>query len=408
MSSIALVDCNNFFVSCERVFDPSLIGRPVVVLSSNDGCIIARSNEAKALGIPMGAPLFEWADLMERHKVHVCSSNFPLYGDLSHRVMRILTHFNPDIEIYSVDEAFLAMDGVADPQVIRDKVLQWTGIPVSIGVAPTKTLAKVATKKAKKRPNGVFTPTLDELSTILETLPVSDIWGIGRRLTRFLAKKGIFTAAQLRDQEDIWLKKNLSITGLRTAWELRGQPSLPFDEEPPAKQSIMTSRSFGRPLLAHEELAEALSAFATRGAEKLREEERLANWLQIFVITKEEGSAYAFTTLPEPTSYTPTLISYAKQALQTLYKPGLTYKKAGILLGDLVPETCYQRGLFMQNRDTAQERKAMDLLDHANEKFGYDILHFAAVGVTHGWKRKSELKSPSYTTNWNDLLTIRI
>jgi len=409
MSSIALVDCNNFYASCERVFNPKLRHRPLVVLSNNDGCIVARSSEAKALGIPMGAPHFQWADFIRAHDVVVCSSNYALYGDLSHRVMRTLEYFNPELEIYSIDEAFLWVGDVEDPYThcrhIREKVLQWTGIPVSIGIANTKTLAKVANKKAKKMATGVYLP--EEFDSILEDLPVGDIWGIGRRLTQFLAKRGIHTAAQLRDKEDVWVRKNLSVVGLRTVWELRGVSCLPLDEAPTAKQSIMTSRSFGRPIVSKEELAQAIATYAARGGKKLRNEGSVASWLQVFIIGKEYGKQ-ANLVLPQPTSYTPTLIEYAKAGLEAIFKAGYAYKKGGILLGGLVSEESFQRDLFVDSAPEEKQKAAMLMLDRANHKFGYSVLQFAAEGTKRPWQMKGQLRSPCFTTRWDELLTICI
>lgn len=409
MSFIALIDCNNFFASCERVFNPKLRHKPLVVLSSNDGCIIARSTEAKSLGIPMGAPYFEWADFIKTHDVSICSSNFALYGDLSSRVMRICERWNPDLEIYSIDEAFLDLSGVRDPLhhclELRQTILQWTGIPVSIGIAQTKTLAKVATRIAKKTKEGGFFPSADQMEAILETLPTQEVWGIGHKLSNFLAKRGIHTAADLCNRSDLWIRKNLSVVGLRTVWELRGTPCFAVDQEPPAKLSIMTSRSFGRPILTKQELTEALASFATRAAEKLREEKSLASWIQVFIWGKEEGRQAHFT-LPEPTAYTPTLITYAKEGVEALYRLGVAYKKGGILLGGLVPQGCYQADLFVDLSLGPHQRKAMDLLDRANQKFGYRILRFAAEGTERSWQTKHNLRSPSFTTRWNEILTI--
>ncbi len=410
MSSIALVDCNNFYASCERVFDPQLNGRPLVILSSNDGCIIARSNEAKALGIPMGAPHFQWADFMRTHDVVTRSSNFALYGDFSNRVMRILARFNPELEIYSVDEAFLHVGDLSDPlahcRQLRENIMQWTGIPVSIGIAATKTLAKVATRQAKKQ-GGLSHPTQTEIDKCLHTLPVSDIWGIGRRLTHFLAKRGIYTAAQLRNQKDEWLRKNLSVIGLRTAWELRGISCLPLDEAPSPKQSIMTSRSFGRPIISKAELSEAIATYTVRGAEKLREEGRVASRLQVFVMGKEYSN-HAHLVLPEPTQFTPILLEYAQRGLNAIFRPGHAYKKGGILLSGLAPEQSYQRDLFADPVDVAKQKAAMTLLDHANNTFGYRVLQFAAEGTQQSWKTKRGQSSPSFTTCWRDLFTISI
>ena len=411
MSSIALVDCNNFFVSCERLFNPQLRGRPVVVLSNNDGCIIARSNEAKALGIPMGAPLFEWANFLKAHDVITCSSNFALYGDISHRVMRTLAHFNPELEIYSVDEAFLAIGDQKNPEahsrLMRQKVLQWTGIPVSIGIATTKTLAKVANHRAKKMPafKGVYAPSPCELNALLEKLPVDEIWGIGRRLTQFLAKRGIFTAKQLRDKEDVWIRKNLTVTGLRTVWELRGISCLPLEEVATDKQSIMTSRTFGRPIQAQEELNEAVARYVARGAKKVRRQKSVATTLQVFLMGKEERRQAHFV-LPEPTSFTPSLIAYAKRGIAALYRDGCVYKKAGVLLGGLVPEAGYQRDLFC-HFDPHKE-VAMRAFDRANDTFGYPVLQFAAEGIAPTWEARRQLRSPCFTTRWDELLKIKI
>jgi len=415
MSYFALVDCNNFFVSCERIFNPRLIGRPVAVLSNNDGCIIARSQEIKALGVPMGAPYFQWADFLKAHDAIVCSSNFALYGDISHRVMQTLSFFCPDIEIYSIDEAFLSItvNPLEKCLMMRQKVLQWTGIPVSIGIASTKTLAKVANHMAKKNPSygGVCFPTPQELNTILDQLNTEEIWGIGRRLSEFLAKRGIHTAGQLRDLSDQWIKQHLSVVTLRTVWELQGTSSLSLEEVAPAKQTITISRSFGQPVSIQEELLEAVCSYGARGAEKLREEGSLASWLQVFTIIGHHYPAhYAHVVLPEPTDYTPTLLEYASQAIRSIFRPGAFYKKAGILLGGLVPSTCYQADLFTpQDPALAAKRKtAMALLDQVNNTFGYHVLQFASEGTQRPWQKKSNMRSACFTTRWSDLLTIHI
>ncbi len=413
MSSIALVDCNNFFVSCERVFNPELRNRPVVVLSSNDGCIIARSAEAKALKIEMGAPLFKWADFLRAHDVVVCSSNFALYGDLSGRVMATLARFNPEMEVYSVDEAFMQLpkgrDSTQHCRLIREKVWQRTGIPVSIGVAPSKTLAKIAARAAKRDAHlqGVCAP--ESFDFILDSLPVQEIWGIGKRLTTRLAKRGIFTAAQLAGLEDEAVKKMLSVVALRTVWELRGIPCLEVEDSENAKQSIMTSRSFGRPILSKNELSEAVATYVARAGEKLREQQSLACWLQLFLMGKEYNNRVAIH-LPEPTSYTPTLLKHAMHCLDTIYQPGFAYKKAGILLGDLVSNTSYQPTLFgpKSPQEFAKEQKVMQLIDKAKEQFGHPVLQFAAEGTEKRWQTKRELRSSCFTTRWDELLTIQI
>ncbi len=423
MSFIALVDCNNFFVSCERVFNPHLIGKPVVVLSNNDGCIVARSQEAKALGIPMGAPLFHWVDFLNQKKVHILSSNFSLYGDMSHRVMSILAQSHPELEIYSIDEAFLSLEHMHHPQQhcqsLRQKILQWTGIPVSFGIALTKTLAKAANRFAKQNPacEGVF-GLLEKEKTqeALHMLPVEDVWGIGRRMGQTLSKKGIFTAAQYSAQEDRWIQNVFSVVGVRVAWELRGTPCFSFEEGPASKKSIMTSRSFGHPILFKEEMEEAVASFAGRGAEKLRKEGCMASWLQVFLRTsphREDAVFYsnqAHMTLSEPSDYTPLLIQAAKQALHAIFRPGYAYKKAGILLGGLVASGSFQQDLFVERNVEKEEKqkKTMALLDHINHRFGDSTLFFGARGITRPWQGRRSQCSPCFTTQWKDLLTVHI
>lgn len=420
MSFIALVDCNNFFVSCERLFNPKLHGKPVVVLSNNDGCIVARSQEAKALGIPMGAPHFQWKDFFERQGVIVLSSNFSLYGDISHRVMQTLAHFNPELEIYSVDEAFLQLtdkEPLEHCRLIRQKVLQWTGIPVSIGIARTKTRAKLANHLAKKTPSleGVCFPSEEELSALYQNLPVEEIWGIGRRLAEYLRTKGVYSISQLCAKPDQWLRRHLTVIGQRTVWELKGTPCLQIDQVAESKQSIMTSRSFGRPILEESELLESVCAYAARGAEKLREEKSRACWLQVMIFTsphqaeKERYKNQALLTFSEPTSYTPTLLSHATKGLKSIFKQGYVYKKAGVLLGGLVPEKCYQQDLFQRPdpEKEAKQKALMQLLDRVNDTYGPSSLHYLAEGTEKGWQMKRTFRSPCYTTEWADLLRIK-
>jgi DNA polymerase V len=416
----ALVDCNNFFVSCERVFDPKLIGRPVVVLSSNDGCVVARSKEAKALGIPMGAPAFEYADLFRNYNVKVLSSNFTLYADMSHRVMRTLENFSPDIQIYSIDEAFLVLD-VADLssycQLIRQTVLKHTGIPISIGVGPTLTLSKVANDIAKKDPNcqGVFSlenPQIQE--KILQRLPVEDVWGIGRRIADFLHRQNIHTAGEFKDADDLWIKKNLSVVGLRMAWELRGISCLSLEETPPPKKTITCSRSFSCMVSDLDKMFEAISSYTSRAAEKLRDQDSLASYIDVFLMThSHRDSPYyanqAQIILPQPTHYTPTLIHYAKEGIKRIFREGFQYKKTGLTLGGLVPRKAYQLDLFVKkNGHEAKEKALMEVMDRLNQQYGRKIIKTAAEGIEQPWKSKRESCTPHYTTNWKDLLTIQI
>lgn len=416
MRSIALVDCNNFFVSCERVFNPALLNKAVVVLSNNDGCIVARSSEAKKLGIPMGAPLFEWKEVIERNKVMVLSSNFALYGDMSGRVMATLASFRPDLEVYSIDEAFLPLDEhdpLAAAKAIRKRVWQCTGIPVSIGIASTKTLAKVAGDLAKKAPDGLFS-LLDEKKReeVLRALPVEEVWGIGSRMRLSLERKGIHTAFEFKEKEDLWIKKHFAVTGLRTALELRGIPALEIDHTPASKQSMMTSRTFARAVFTLEELHEKIASFAARGGEKLREEGSFASALHVFIHSSahDEESFYsnqATFFLPEPSNFTPHLIEGALFCLHKIYRKNVAYKRAGVLLTGLVSNV--QKNLFSPSDEarTKKEGRVQELIDQANTRFGYTILHFAAEG-NREVRRENANRSPCYTTRWNELLKVKI
>lgn len=417
-SYFALIDCNNFFVSCERVFNPALLNRPVVVLSNNDGCVVARSKEAKALGIPMGAAAFKYKALFDTQKVIVLSSNFMLYGDLSNRVMEIVKPYAVEMQIYSIDEAFLCLDAKNIEEVckkIRKEILQYVGIPVSIGVSTTKTLAKVAGDLAKKAPEGCsFLLTEDEISKTLRTFPVEDIWGIGRQLETFLKSKGINTADEFRKAPDRWLKDQLSIVGLRMALELRGQSCLKIQEEPVPQKSILSSKSFGRPVESFQEVAEALSSYTALAAEKLREQDLLASSVEAFILTNpfaSEGTFYANSaTIPllEPSSYTPHLIAHALMALKSIYRPGLFYKKTGVRFQGLVSKTCLQRDLFTPPADLHKQDTLMRTIDGLNARLGYNAIKFAAEGLNPQWKMKKEKSSARFTSSWDELLTIQI
>lgn len=422
----ALIDCNNFYVSCERVFNPKLIDKPVVVLSNNDGCVVARSKEAKSLGIPMGAPAFKYAPLFDTQKVVVLSSNYTLYGDLSARVMQLLKPYAIDMQIYSIDEAFLILDARNLEETcakIRADILRGAGIPVSIGVSTTKTLAKVAGKMAKSLPQGYKLLLKEqEITDALNALPVGDVWGIGRRLDAFLKGKGIQTALQFRNQPDRWLKDQMSIVGLRMALELRGESCLKITEEPVPQKSIMSSKSFGKPIEAYEEVAEALSNYVATASEKLREQELVASCVEVFLLTNpfaSEGGYYAnqgLIALPEPTAYTPTLISYAKKILQSIFRPHLKYKKTGVRFSGLVPYASYQQDLFAPHVNKDKQDLLMKTIDHLNERLGYKALKFAAEGVEapdwlqggKEWRMKRTSCSQRFTSSWDELLTIRI
>jgi DNA polymerase V len=416
----ALIDCNNFYASCERVFKPKWVGKPIVVLSNNDGCVIARSNEAKVLGIPMGAPFFQYKDLIRAHNVIVCSSNYTLYGDMSARVMRTLKEFSAKMQIYSIDEAFLLLqenDLLEYGKYIRSTVLQWTGIPVSIGIAPTKTLAKIANRHAKKNfhTGGVYVLNNQQVTDhILDNLPVTEIWGIGRNLGLRLNRKGIITAKDFRDADDTLIKKSLSVVSLRTVMELRGISCLPLEELPPSKKTVTCSRAFGKPVDNLKELHEAIAFYASRAAEKIRGQDSLATMMTVFVelhpFNKDRpGNYHVRVSLPEPTDYTPHLIHYAKTAADALFQQGNRYRKAGIILDDLVPDHCYQRDLFApQHIDYEKQKRIMKLVDHVNEHYGHNILHSAAEGVSKSWKMRQHLRSAKFTTDWDELLKIKI
>ncbi|MGB3514986.1 MAG: Y-family DNA polymerase [Elainellaceae cyanobacterium] len=405
---IALVDANNFYVSCERVFDPRLRDKPVVVLSNNDGCVVARSNEVKALGIPMGAPVFKLRSQIRDHNIQVYSSNYTLYGDLSRRVMQTLEQFTPEVEVYSIDEAFLGLSGDVEAiaEQLQQTVQQWTGIPVSVGVAPTKTLAKVANHIAKKS-TGVC--VLDAPSMVLADLPVGEIWGIGHRLSDRLHRQGIATALQLRDVELSWIRQQMGIVGVRLVQELRGIPCLPLELCPAPRKSCCVSRSFGRPVTAIAELKEAVATYAARAAAKVRRDELKAGVVTVFITTnrfKPNDPQYfnsAVVQLPQPTNDTFTLVQAALRAVEGLYRLGYEYKKAGVLLTELSPASVVQTNLF---NDLAQQEKRgalMRTVDGLNRQFGAGTVFCAAEGIEKGWGMRSGLRSPGFTTRWGEL-----
>ncbi len=411
-----LIDCNQFYVSCEQLFNPKLIGKPVVVLSNNDGCVVARSKEAKKLGIPMGAPAFKYAALFKKHGVAVYSSNYYLYGDISQRVMSVLSRFSAEMEEYSIDEAFLIID-TSDPETIayqiKKTVLQWTGIPVSIGIGSTKTLAKIANDMAKKEStSGICWLNPDNIDKKLSSLKVVEIWGIGTRLAEQLNRFGIDTALKLKQANDEWLRRLFSVSVLKIALEIRGISCHSLEDVKTAQISITCSRSFHRPLEALKEISEALADFTARAAEKLRAQDTLASAMTIFLMTsafiQEPYMNSATLSLPEPTSYTPTLIGYARKALQSIYREGLIYKKVGIVLFDLTSHDSYQRDFFGETRYAAEKKqKAMQLIDEINEHFGKHSMRFAAQAGKSLTTQKEQL-SRRFTTSWDELLTVCI
>jgi len=414
----ALVDCNNFYVSCEQVFNPMLIGKPVVVLSNNDGCVIARSNEAKAIGIQMGIPVFKIQDMIKAHGVHVYSSNYALYGDMSQRIIEILSEFTPDVEIYSIDEAFLDLSGFKRCDMtdygysIRSKIRKWTGIPVSVGIAETKTLAKIANRIAKKskKAGGVLDLTGSPYQErFLAITAVENVWGVGRSYSRFLKSVGINNALQLRNAPDSFIKKEMGIVGLRILQELRGISCYPLEQYPPPKKEITVSRSFQHPIIDIADISEAVAAYTSNGAEKLRKAHLEANILVVFLMTNPYNMRARYFNmktirLPFSTSDTSELIKYAHTGLNEIYRKGYPYKKAGVIFRDLSSDSHTQMTLFDYKKGE-QSKEVMQALDRINKRFGSDSIRYAATGSTRSqkWKTVFQKRSPSYTTNWDQL-----
>lgn len=418
----ALVDCNSFYVSCERVFDPSLEKRPVIVLSNNDGCVVSLSKEAKALEIKVGTPFFEITPLVKKHNIKVFSSNYTLYGDMSQRVMETLAVFSPEIEIYSIDESFLLFNGLKlnyeeYGRLIKKTVRQHTGIPVSVGIAATKTLAKLANRLAKKYPHydGVLDLSgMKDIDRFLQLVKVEDVWGIGRRYSKKLYSQGIETALQLKNLADDWVRKYLGgIVGLRLIEELRGHSCLAMEHVPSRKQEIMCGRTFRRPVTALRELEEAVSTYVTRAAEKIRAQKSNASLVHVFILTnfyrKDEPQYGNFATyrLPLQTSFTPGIIRCAVKLLQLIYKPGYRYKKAGIMLSGLVPENECQLNFF-EARPMEKSRQLMRAVDKINSRWRHNMIFAAASGIKPRWIMKREMLSRRYTTHWNELLVINM
>ncbi len=413
----ALVDCNNFYASCERVFEPALNGRPVVALSNNDGCVIARSAEAKAIGIAMGALPFEIKALIAEHKVVLRSSNYVLYGDMSNRVMETLRAFSPNIENYSIDESFLdlhhmqGVDLVQHAHRMRDTVFRHTGIPVSVGLACTKTLAKAANKMAKKG-NGVHL-IADEADRVdvLGRMEVGDVWGIGRRHAFRLGKFGVHTALDLANANPAWVRSQLTVVGARLQEELRGMPCADLELLAPPKQMICTSRSFGKMQTRYADVEEAVMNFASRCAAKLRKQHSAANILNVFVETnrfREDLPQYNRSrtiALPVATSDTMELCAYARIALRSIFREGMHYKKAGCIVQALVPEDAAQAALF-DPMDRDKGRMVMGTMDAINGKQGRDRVRIAAQGYARTWRLRSENLSPAYTTRWSELMGV--
>jgi len=413
----ALVDCNNFFVSCERVFNPKLINMPVVVLSNNDGCAVSRSNEAKQLGIPMGEPLFKIKDLVKKHNVAILSSNFSLYGDLSARVMSIIDQYVPEIEIYSIDEAFLNLTSLQHSYDLNyfcaelaRKIEQCTGIPVSIGIAPTRTLAKIANHVAKKQgiTNRVFyLDSPQKTAEILAKFKVRDIWGVGRQGEKKLQAIGVVTAAELAALSEKTVKTAFNIVMWRTVQELNGVPCINFSHSA-NKQQIMISRSFGKRVTELSDLQQALATYASMACEKLRKQRSVAGGFYVFLHTGLHGAIETvyknsgYITLASSTNDTRVILHAAKQALSELFKPGYRYQKVGIILSNLSAVDSMQFDLF-GHRDLDKSDELMSLIDQINQKLGRTTLQFAAAGLDKTWKMNLDHKSNNFIGDWLEI-----
>ena len=415
---IGLVDCNSFYVSCERLFNPKIRRKPVVVLSNNDGCIISRSNEAKALGIKMGEPYFKAKDIIIKNNVQVFSSNYSLYGDLSRRVMRTLKRFNSDIEIYSIDEAFMDLSNFPDKEVekvgkeIRATILKWTGIPTSIGIAKTKTLSKVANHIAKKTKVGVTNLIgIENLDPILEKIEINDVWGVGRQLTKFYQKNGVYNAKQLKNKSNTWIKKCSNVLSSRTAMELRGIPCIELEKTTTKRKSCVVSRSFGKRVENFQELKEAVASYCLNASEKLRSENLIAKALTVFVRTSpfQRNLNYYSNSktidFPIATNNSIETVKAAISILESIYKDGCRYQKAGVMFSGLSDEK-NKENLFTSEKDE-KINKLMRSIDKTNFRFGRRTLSIASAGIQKRWFMKREHSSKIDTADFYCMPTIK-
>ena len=419
-NSIALIDCNNFYASCERIFNPKLIGKPIVVLSNNDGCIITRSAEAKELGIKMGEPYFKAKKIIDKNNVRVFSSNYSLYGDISQRVMETLARFASDVEIYSIDEAFLGLNGFENYelskycQYIRRTIKQWVGIPVSIGVSTTKTLSKIANNLAKKNKeyDGVcILKSWFDINEALKLTSIEDVWGIGRRLSVFLKKYKINTAYDFTQLDKGWIRKNMGVVGEKTFLELCGVSCIELELIPSDKKSCCVSRSFSKPVEKIDDLEESVSSYGTRVAEKIREEGLVAESMSIFVLTnyfnrkEKQYSNSIKLQLPYPTNNSIKIVKRALEGIKKIYRQGYRYKKAGVILYGLT-KAKQTRGLLDYDRESSDS--IMNTLDRINERYGSSTIRLASEGVDKSWSMRRESVSPCYTTRFDDLVEAKL
>ena len=417
----ALIDCNNFYASCERVFQPHLNGKPVVILSNNDGCVIARSNEAKSLGIPMGAPAFKYKEIFQKNKVQIFSSNFTLYGDISNRVMSIISRYVPDVEIYSIDEAFIKFDGFSEDETnekcrdIIKTILKWTGIPVSIGLAPTKSLAKVANRIAKKystRTNGFYSINNNEKRIkALKNISAGNIWGIGFQNEKKLLRVNVKSGMDFVNLPDQWVKKNMSIIGLKLKKELEGIPTLNIEEGKIDKKSIATTRSFESEISSLNDLIERITTFSVVASKKLRRQNSECNMISVFIRSnpfKQNDDKYHFSltgSLPFSTNSSIEISKFAVKLLNKIYSKNKSYKKAGIILMGLSPQSNHQFSLFDQNID--KQKKLMRSIDSIDNKYGLYKVRLASQDQKRIWKMKRQKLSRNYTTEIDEVLIVK-
>ena len=422
MTCFALVDCNNFYASCEKLFRPDLKHTPVVVLSNNDGCVVARSKEVKQLGIKMGGPFFKLRAEVKQYGIVAFSSNYALYADISNRVMTTLEELSPKMEVYSIDEAFLDLSGISHccglaefGQQIRQTIYQWVGISVGIGIAPTKTLAKLANHAAKTYPatQGVVDLT-DPVRQrkLMAITPVEEVWGVGRQLSKHLTAIGIDTALKLADAEPGWIKKQFNIVLERTVRELNGQSCLKLDDITPLKKQIISSRSFGERITDKHLMAEAIASYAARATEKLRQQKQFARSLTVFIRTNpfsdtepyySNSATYQF---PIPTDDTRDMLEHARALLEMIWRQGYRYMKGGVMLADFYDAGVYQPDLFCDFTIRDNCKPLMQVLDKINHS-GKGKVWFAGEGITKNWSMKREHLSPAYTTNWKDLPVVK-
>jgi DNA polymerase V len=420
--AIALIDVNNFYVSCERVFNPKLKNKPVVVLSNNDGCAISRSNEAKALGVVMGAPWFKMQELVKQHGIVGLSSNYALYADMSNRVMTTLNDFSPNQEVYSIDECFLDLTGFnrdlkAYGQEMRGRILKWTGLPVCVGVGSTKTLAKLANHIAKKQTqfDGVCNLnqlTEDELNKVFSNIDVGEVWGVGRRIASKLKALGINTVLDLKQADPEYLRGQFSVVMAKTVSELNGTVCIELEEITPPRKQILSSRSFGHTVRDFNSLAESITLYMSRAAEKLRKQNSFARSVHVYIRTSpfkldEPHYSNGMTIpMPSPSDDSRQLVKIALWGLKRIYRPGFNYAKAGVMLSEIVPKAGIQNDLFSQPASNQKSEALMSAMDDINRKMGRESIKLASEGFKRPWKMRQGNKSPNYTTDWDGVMVV--